>query len=377
MCGRTSWRSPELPPVTSASRRWKRTCDHALFGAYAQRGGDLRLMAEIAERGLRSAEAAGLAGQRVALLSQVTWLATRQSDLDKTVRLSREMLEVIDTDPELEAMRPKALDHLASALAELDRTHEVLPLRRKVCRLSPPGSRVLAIRLVLLAETLFEDDRGLPHLGELDDVLTEAREIVERLGDELGRAHVDVYQARARILAGDLGAGADLLDRRSRHLRGQPGRVGRRAGPGRSGVAGGGSRQARDGPPDARGGTPGVRRGRRPERHRRVPAPAGLTWLRGCRRRVTTGGSRFSHRAGSGVRRHAFRMVVDSTPCVTIWHKMATDGAVPTRFAKDWLLTVTVGEQMFRSGTRSGNDLCTGAGHRWFGVTVSGRLARG
>src|SRR5689334_13074399 len=33
--------------------------------------------------------------------------------------------------------------------------------------------------------------------------------------------------------------------------------------------------------------------------------------------------------------------------------------------------------QMFRSSTRSGNDLCTGAGHRWFGVTVSGRLARG
>jgi hypothetical protein len=54
-------------------------------------------------------------------------------------------------------------------------------------------------------------------------------------------------------------------------------------------------------------------------------------------------GCRCSAAGGPGLRPVTFRMVVDSTPCVTIWHKMATDGTVPTRFAKDWLLTVTSG----------------------------------
>jgi DNA-binding SARP family transcriptional activator len=198
--------------------------DRSLFGAYAQRGVDRELLAEVVERGLRAAEAGGHAGQRIAMISQLTWLTLDQRDFRKAMQLSRERLDLIGTgaNSELEAMRAKSLDLLAHALSGLNRGKETLPLRRESCQLSPPGSRILAIRLVLLAETLFADDRGLAHRSELYVVLAEAREIVERLGDQLGRAHVDVHQARLQILAGELEPAAGLLDRAAATFEARP-----------------------------------------------------------------------------------------------------------------------------------------------------------
>jgi hypothetical protein len=81
--------------------------------------------------------------------------------------------------------------------------------------LSPPGTRIHAIRLVLFAESLLgDDDLGKAHVERLTSVLAEAREIVNRIGDELGTAHVDNSDAQRLILSGDLD-GAEVLLRRA------------------------------------------------------------------------------------------------------------------------------------------------------------------
>ena len=187
--------------------------DRALFSAFAQWSAAPDVLSEIVERGLRAAEAGGRIGQQAALLVQRTWIAERRGDPKRSLQLLRELLDFIDRNPEAEAIRPKALDQLAGALEGLGRTKEALPLRREACRLSPAGTRILAIRWALLATTLLDDERGRAHLAELGEVLARAREIVEELGDELGRATIDNHEARVRALAGDVSGAAELLDR--------------------------------------------------------------------------------------------------------------------------------------------------------------------
>lgn len=95
---------------------------------------------------------------------------------------------------------------------------ECQAVRREACELGEPGTRLHAIRLVLLAEALLaDDDLGAAHVAELTAVLAEARGIIERIGDELGSAHVDNTEAQLLVLTGRLDEAEGLL-RRAREV---------------------------------------------------------------------------------------------------------------------------------------------------------------
>src|SRR4029453_13949500 len=99
-------------------------------------------------------------------------------------------LVLAETSPDPEQSRLHALDQRSGALHNLGRTAEAQAIRREIRAHSEPGSRVHAIRLVLLAVSLLDGpDQGSAHLDELTGVVREAREIIERIGDELGLAH--------------------------------------------------------------------------------------------------------------------------------------------------------------------------------------------
>ena len=89
---------------------------------------------------------------------------------------------------------------------------------------------------------------GAEHLDELDDVVGQAREIVERLGDDLGRAYVENCAGTALVAAGRLddaervlGLAAELF---TRH-RDESGEIANAVGSARLAVARGEQKRAR------------------------------------------------------------------------------------------------------------------------------------
>ncbi|MGZ0146899.1 BTAD domain-containing putative transcriptional regulator [Kribbella sp. WER1] len=189
-----------------------------LFGALAQAGTPPAGLRAINERAADMAERSGNVTLRMAILSQQGWLAAQFGDFDKMLRVGREMLAIADSDAQAESSRARALDQIGGGCAMLGRLDEGRATRRAAVELSPPGTRLHAIRLVLLAETLLAGtDLGADHLPELTAVLTEASEIVDRIGDELGIAHVANTQAQLLVVLGDL-PGAEALLRHAAEI---------------------------------------------------------------------------------------------------------------------------------------------------------------
>ncbi|MEU4287771.1 BTAD domain-containing putative transcriptional regulator [Kribbella sp. NPDC026596] len=190
--------------------------NRGLFAAYAQSGGlSADELTQLAERCLDSAERAGDVVLRVRALNQVAWAAGAQGDFGRKLDVAEQMLALAESSPEAESTRLNALDQRSSALHSLGRMSEAQAIRREICAQTEPGSRLHAIRLVMLGESLLGDaDLGAAHLAELTGVIGAAREIVERIGDELGGAHVDNIEAMALIAADELEP-ADALLRRA------------------------------------------------------------------------------------------------------------------------------------------------------------------
>ncbi|MFB6724786.1 BTAD domain-containing putative transcriptional regulator [Kribbella sp. NPDC056345] len=189
--------------------------DQALFAAVAQSASpSAERLAPLGKRALDSAERAGSPELLIAALAQLKYLAAVQSDLDEGLRLDERMLAIVESNPVSEIYRARAHDGFAGSLQLRDRIPEALVQRRLACACSPQGSRVHAIRLILLAETaILGSDLGAGQLDELLAAVGEARPIVEGIGDELGGAHVDNLDAITQILLGDLEAATYLLDR--------------------------------------------------------------------------------------------------------------------------------------------------------------------
>ena len=102
------------------------------------------------------------------------------------LQVGEEMHALVEGDPEAESSRSRALDAKGGAL--LPR-----PCRGRARRRA--ASPVYTVRrdpdprhsLGIAPESLLADsDLGASHVSELSAVLTEAREIVTRIGDELG-----------------------------------------------------------------------------------------------------------------------------------------------------------------------------------------------
>ncbi|GAA1582700.1 BTAD domain-containing putative transcriptional regulator [Kribbella hippodromi] len=182
-----------------------------LFGALAQAGAPVADLRPLTDRAVALAEQLGNPALRMAALSQQGWLTAQVGDFAGMSRVGEEMLAVVDAHPEAEPERARALDQVGGGYFLSGRIDEGRQARREAAALSPSGTRLHAIRLVLLAESLLAgDDLGAAHVPELTAVLAEAREIVERIGDELGIAHVDNTEAQLLVLTGDL-AGAETL----------------------------------------------------------------------------------------------------------------------------------------------------------------------
>ncbi|MFI7067742.1 BTAD domain-containing putative transcriptional regulator [Kribbella sp. NPDC050124] len=197
--------------------------DRSLFGAFAQAGTPPDHLLQQAERGLASAERTGRVALRIAAMNQVSWAASAQGDFQRSLQTAQEMVALADTDPEAESSRPRALDQLGGALVMLGRIPEGQVARREASALSAPGTRLHAIRQVMLAEALLADaDLGTSHVPELTAVLADAREIVTRIGDELGTAHVDNTEAQLLILTGDPDAADAMLQRAAEVLTRRP-----------------------------------------------------------------------------------------------------------------------------------------------------------
>lgn len=192
--------------------------DRQLFATQAQSDAPVDELAQLAERARDSAERAGDLRLRVTALNQVAWAAGARADYQRMCEVVSEMMELA-TAPAAEAsLRLNALDQLGTALLGLGRPTEAVAVQREIRAHSDRGNRRFAIRLVMLAEALLGDtDLGGAHLAELTEVIAEAREIVDRIGDELGGAHVDNNEAQALIAAGDL-HGADRLLRRAAEI---------------------------------------------------------------------------------------------------------------------------------------------------------------
>ncbi|MFB6724787.1 BTAD domain-containing putative transcriptional regulator [Kribbella sp. NPDC056345] len=190
--------------------------DRALFAAVAQAAGsaDAERLALLSQRSVASAERSGVPQLVIAALGQAGYLAGMTGDYHESIRLATRILELIEQHPEAEATRAKAYDHRGAALQHLGRIPEAIAMRRASCRHSTPGTRLYAIRLVLLVETLQADaDLGAAYQEEIETALAEAREIVESIGDELGSAHVDNMEACALILRGDLASAGHRIRR--------------------------------------------------------------------------------------------------------------------------------------------------------------------
>lgn len=197
--------------------------DRALFAAHAQTGAAVDDLMLLAQRSFDSALRTGDVELHIAALNQVSWAASAGADYRRALEVADEMLALVDANPQAESSRLSALDQRAGCLLQLGQVAEAQAIRREICAAGEPGNRLCAIRLVLLAESLLDGpDLGAAHTEELTDVLRQAREIVERIGDELGRAHVDNAEALALIAAGELEHADELLRRAAETLARRP-----------------------------------------------------------------------------------------------------------------------------------------------------------
>ncbi|MGC4942159.1 BTAD domain-containing putative transcriptional regulator [Kribbella sp. DT2] len=183
------------------------------FGAVAQGNAPLEVTREIGRRALAAAERTGNPERQAAALAQVAYAATEAADYEGAIEAADRILALSDRCADPAAAQARALDQLSVGLRATGRTSEALDVRRRLRAVSPAGTRIHAIRLVLFAQDLSSGPgQGAEHLAELEEIVAEAGEIVGRIGDDLGRAHVDVVEARALVLRGDFTAAAKLLD---------------------------------------------------------------------------------------------------------------------------------------------------------------------
>ncbi|MEV8372443.1 BTAD domain-containing putative transcriptional regulator [Kribbella sp. NPDC056861] len=197
--------------------------DRAVFGASAQRGAPLAELTVLAERSLDSAGRAGSLEVRVRALGQVAWAAEARADGERQLEVAQMMLSLAATRRSDQALLTRGLDHQGGALTLLGRLDEAQQSIRRAVHLSAAGTRLYAIRSVNLASVLLLDaGRGAKHIAELTELLTQARQAVEEIGDELGEAHVGVARARLQVLLGDLDGAGDLLGQAEKTFRYRP-----------------------------------------------------------------------------------------------------------------------------------------------------------
>jgi hypothetical protein len=147
-------------------------------------------------------------------LGQVAWVKSAAADFEGSVEAGEQILALAGRCGDPAAIEVRGLDHISAGLIQLSRVSEAIDAKRRIRDLSEPGTRLHAIRLVLLAQALTAGPgQGAEHVTELAGAVAEAREIVDRIGDELGGAHADLVEARLEMLRGDLTRAAELLDR--------------------------------------------------------------------------------------------------------------------------------------------------------------------
>ncbi|ADB31760.1 transcriptional regulator, SARP family [Kribbella flavida DSM 17836] len=184
-----------------------------LFAAKAQGAAGMDELTALAGRARDVAARSGHPDMQALALGQVAYVTSSDTNYEAVVEVAEQILALADRCTDPAAVKLRALDWLSAGLAGLGRLPEAIAAKRRIRQLSTPGTRVHAIRLVLLALTLTRGEhQGAEHLDELAEIAVEARQIVDRIGDELGQAHVGLVEARLSMVRGDLAGANERLD---------------------------------------------------------------------------------------------------------------------------------------------------------------------
>lgn len=185
-----------------------------LFAARAQGGASTDELQGVVDRELDACRRSGDPDQMATALGQLAWVVSADADFEQTIVVGEQILALADQCADPPVIKVRALDHISAGLVQLGRVPEAIEAKRQIRALSEPGTRLHAIRLILLSQALTTGaGQGAEHATELAGAVAEAREIVDRIGDELGGAHTDLAEARLEILRGNLTEAAELLDR--------------------------------------------------------------------------------------------------------------------------------------------------------------------
>jgi tetratricopeptide (TPR) repeat protein len=213
--------------VVGGSAELESELDRALFGVRARRSAPLAELSDLAQRSLASAVRAGTVEAQILALGQAGWTAEAAADGERQLEVAQRMLALLEEDSSAAASRARAFDQQGGAMMLLGRIAEAQHAIRQGIQCSPDGSRMQAIRQVNLADALLAGpDRGSAHVDELGMLLTQARETVERLGDELGLAYVCTALGRLMVALGDLDSARELLEQAASIFRTRPSRIG-------------------------------------------------------------------------------------------------------------------------------------------------------
>ncbi|WP_460652605.1 AfsR/SARP family transcriptional regulator [Kribbella endophytica] len=185
-----------------------------LFAARAQGGASTDELQGVVDRELDACRRSGDPEQMATALGQLAWVVSADADFEQTIVVGEQILALADQCADPPVIKVRALDHISAGLVQLGRVPEAIEAKRQIRALSEPGTRLHAIRLILLSQALTTGaGQGAEHATELAGAVAEAREIVDRIGDELGGAHTDLAEARLEMLRGNLTQAAELLDR--------------------------------------------------------------------------------------------------------------------------------------------------------------------
>jgi hypothetical protein len=197
--------------AASAAGRHDLACRLGLaeIGARRQAGDDPHQLLALSEETLTQIEEHRLSTLEAPALYLVALTAYDLCDFDRARKLAESTLDLIKASSDQAQFRANPLCLLGKIewYAEPSDSDRSVSLLRRAVDAVTPGTRKRAIILSSLSEIL----TNMGKAADADRAVQEARGIVETIGDTLGRATLDVEEARVAVLQGDWHRASDRI----------------------------------------------------------------------------------------------------------------------------------------------------------------------